>query len=123
MKRNTQPAENTQAADSAQDRTARRGMRLALAQLDVTVGDLDGNAARMLAAARRAHAAGANVVAFPELALTGYPPEDLLLKPAFVADNLRALDQIAAATADLSGLTLVVGFVDRAIDIYNAAAL
>jgi len=98
-------------------------MRLALAQLDVTVGDLDGNAARMLAAARRAHAAGANIVAFPELALTGYPPEDLLLKPAFVADNLRALDQIAAATADLSGLTLVVGFVDRAIDIYNAAAL
>ena len=104
-------------------RVARRGMRLALAQLDVTVGDLDGNAARMLAAARRAHAAGANVVAFPELALTGYPPEDLLLKPAFVADNLRALDQIAAATADLTGLTLVVGFVDRAIDIYNAAAL
>ncbi len=123
MKRNTQPADKTQTIANAHDSAPRRGMRLALAQLDVTVGDLDGNAARMLAAARRAHAAGATVVAFPELALTGYPPEDLLLKPAFVADNLRALDDLAAATTDLTGLTLVVGFVDRVVDIYNAAAL
>lgn len=123
MKRNTRPIDDGQAPDDASAGLARRGMRLALAQLDVTVGDLDGNVARMLAAARRAHAAGASVVAFPELALPGYPPEDLLLKPAFIADNLRALDRLAAATADLSGLTLVVGFVDRVIDIYNAAAL
>jgi len=132
MKRDAPQGRHSQTTDDTRDAAdatvtggaaARRGMRLALAQIDVTVGDLDGNAARVQAAARRAYAAGANVVAFPELALTGYPPEDLLLKPAFVADNLRAVDDLAAATADLAGLTLVVGFVDRVVDIYNAAAL
>ncbi|MEO7003129.1 MAG: NAD+ synthase [Ktedonobacterales bacterium] len=100
-----------------------RRLRIALAQINVTVGDLAGNVARMLAAARQAHDEGATLVAFPELALTGYPPEDLLLKPGFVADNLAALDHLTRETANLSGLTLVVGFVDRVVDIYNAAAV
>src|SRR5579862_4343483 len=108
--------------EEANDRQARQ-LRLALAQIDVAVGDLHGNCQRILDAARQAHRAGVSVVAFPELALPGYPPEDLLLKPGFVADNLRALDQLAQASADLRDLTLVVGFVDRQTDIYNAAAL
>src|SRR5207248_1950300 len=59
----------------------------------------------------------------PELALAGYPPEDLLLKPGFVADNLRKLDELIAASRDLPGLTTIIGFVDRDHDIYNAAAV
>ena len=61
-------------------------LRLAAAQLDLVVGDLAGNSARILDAYERAEAAGCDLVAFPELAVTGYPPEDLLLKPAFVAE-------------------------------------
>ena len=100
-----------------------RTLRLALAQINVTVGDLAGNVERILRDMRRAAEAGAQIVAFPELAITGYPPEDLLLKPGFIADNLRALDQIARATREFPGLTAVVGFVDRDVDIYNAAAV
>ncbi|MDE3229359.1 MAG: NAD+ synthase, partial [Chloroflexota bacterium] len=103
-------------------RSARR-LRLALAQIDVTVGDLAGNVARILAAARTARAEGATVVCAPELAIPGYPPEDLLLKPGFVADNLSALDDLRKATTELSGVTLIAGFVDRAEDLYNAAAV
>lgn len=104
-------------------RTGVRTLRLALAQINVTVGDLAGNVERILRDMRRAAEAGAQIVAFPELAITGYPPEDLLLKPSFIADNLRALDQIAHATREFPGLTVVVGFVDRDVDIYNAAAV
>src|SRR5579859_4496910 len=100
-----------------------RPIRLALAQVNVTVGDLSGNVECILRGMRAASDAGANLVAFPELALTGYPPEDLLLKPGFVADNLRALDTLTAATRDFSDLTVVVGFADRAGDLYNAAAI
>ncbi len=100
-----------------------RQLRLALAQIDVTVGDLSGNVARILAAAREARAAGATVVLAPELAIPGYPPEDLLLKPSFVSDNLRALDDLRRASAELSGVTLITGFVDREDDLYNAAAI
>ncbi len=100
-----------------------RSLRLALAQIDVTVGDLAGNVKHILRDLRRAAEAGANLVAFPELALTGYPPEDLLLKPGFVADNLRALEHLTEATRDFPGLTVVVGFADRDIDLYNAAAI
>ncbi|HEX8731628.1 MAG TPA: NAD+ synthase [Ktedonobacterales bacterium] len=103
-------------------RSARR-LRLALAQIDVTVGDLAGNVARILAAARTARAEGATVVCAPELAIPGYPPEDLLLKPGFVADNLSALEDLRKATTELSGVTLITGFVDRAEDLYNAAAV
>ncbi|MHB8681367.1 MAG: NAD+ synthase [Acidimicrobiales bacterium] len=84
-------------------------LRLALCQLDTVVGDIEGNAGRILAGLARAEEERADLVAFPELALTGYPPEDLLLKPAFVADNRSALDTVAAATGDCVAL---VGFVD-----------
>jgi NAD+ synthase (glutamine-hydrolysing) len=99
-----------------------RQLRLALAQINVTVGDLAGNVARILTAAREARAAGATVVCAPELAIPGYPPEDLLLKPGFVSDNLRALDDLRRASAELSGMTIITGFVDRTQDLFNAAA-
>ncbi|MGH9268601.1 MAG: NAD+ synthase, partial [Acidimicrobiales bacterium] len=75
--------------------------------------------ARVLAALRQAEAAGADLAVFSELVLTGYPPEDLLLKPGFVADNLAALHEVAAATGTCAA---VVGFVDKVLDLHNAAA-
>ena len=98
-------------------------LRVALAQINGTVGDLEGNTQKIQAAMLQAHAAGAHIVCFPELALTGYPPEDLLLKPGFVAANLRQLEHLVAFSRDLPGLTAVIGFVDRDSDIYNAAAI
>ncbi|MCS6801720.1 MAG: NAD+ synthase [Chloroflexota bacterium] len=97
-----------------------RLFRIALAQLNTTVGDLDGNAAKIRAAIAEAQAAGAHLVAFPELALTGYPPEDLLLKPAFLAAARDALEEIARSTV---GIVAIVGVVDAAGDSYNAAAI
>ena len=73
-------------------------VRVAAAQLNLVVGDLEGNASRILDAYDRAEAAGCDLVAFPELAITGYPPEDLLLRPAFVAQAVETLDKIAART-------------------------
>ena len=73
-------------------------MKVALAQLNTTVGDLVGNEARILAAYRRGAAAGVDLVVCPELATTGYPPRDLLLKPHFVAQNLALLERLAVAT-------------------------
>jgi NAD+ synthase (glutamine-hydrolysing) len=84
-------------------------LRLALGQLDTTVGDLPGNLARVARALEEAEAAGADLLVTPELALTGYPPEDLLLKPGFVAANLEALQELAARTGRCA---LLVGFVD-----------
>jgi NAD+ synthase (glutamine-hydrolysing) len=98
-------------------------LRVMLAQINGTVGDLEGNAEKIRMAMQQAHAASAHIVCFPELALTGYPPEDLLLKPGFVAANLRKLEELIAVSADLPGLTAVIGFVDRDDDIYNAAAI
>jgi NAD+ synthase (glutamine-hydrolysing) len=98
-------------------------LRVALAQVNVTVGDLEANTEKIRTAMQHAHAAGAHIVCLPELALTGYPPEDLLLKPGFVAANLRRLDELIDASRDLPGLTAVIGFVDRDHDIYNAAAI
>src|SRR5450432_1568097 len=98
-------------------------LRVALAQINPTVGDLDANTNKIAAAMRKAHAEGAHIVCFPELALTGYPPEDLLLKPGFVDANIHKLDIIREASKELSGLTSVIGFVDREHDIYNAAAV
>ncbi len=95
-------------------------LRLAAAQLDLVVGDLAGNAARILDAYERADAAGCDLVAFPELAITGYPPEDLLLKPAFVAQAVETLEKVAARTGRLAA---VVGFPDAGRDLFNAAAL
>lgn len=82
---------------------------ITLAQLDLTVGDLAGNAARIAAAARAAYARGARLVLTPELSLCGYPPEDLLLRPAFIAACDAALAQLAADLAALSDLSVVVG--------------
>ena len=65
-----------------------RSLRIALAQINTTVGDIDGNVGRILARVREAESLGADLVALPELAVTGYPPEDLLLKPEFIAANL-----------------------------------
>ena len=95
-------------------------LRVALAHLNPTVGDLDGNLGKMLDAYDRAVAAGCDVVAFPELSTTGYPPEDLVLKSGFVADNLAALGKFAAHTGRCAA---VVGFVDQDRDLYNAAAV
>jgi NAD+ synthase (glutamine-hydrolysing) len=97
-----------------------RRLRIGLAQVTVTVGDLEGNTRRILDAIAQARGLGVDLLAFPELALTGYPPEDLLFKPAFIEANLRALEAVMRATA---GLTAVVGFVDRRDDIMNAAAV
>jgi NAD+ synthase (glutamine-hydrolysing) len=95
-------------------------VRIALGQINTHVGDLEGNVARILATLRDAEAQGCDLAVFPELALTGYPPEDLLLKPGFVADNRAALDQVAAAT---TSCVAVVGFVDAERDLHNAAAV
>ncbi|HET6793030.1 MAG TPA: NAD+ synthase [Acidimicrobiales bacterium] len=95
-------------------------LRVALAQMNPVVGDLEGNSAQIVDAIGRATDAGADVVVLPELALTGYPPEDLLLKPGFVADNLAALAQVAGASRSCAA---VVGFVDLDRDLYNAAAV
>ena len=84
-------------------------VKVALAQINATVGDLAGNAQRIIDAARTAHAAGACLLVAPELALTGYPPEDLLLRPAFMQSCARTLDELARQLAEFSGLQVVVG--------------
>jgi len=84
-------------------------VRVALAQIDATVGDLSGNAARIVEAAREAHVQGARVMIAPELALSGYPPEDLLLRPAFMDACARQLLGLAAELGVFDGLTVVVG--------------
>jgi NAD+ synthase (glutamine-hydrolysing) len=95
---------------------------IAAAQINCTVGDLRGNAARILEYAGRAQAAGADLVLTPELSLCGYPPEDLLLRESFLADCRRELERLAG---QVRGTALVVGFPERAADgtRYNAAAL
>lgn len=95
-------------------------LRIALCQIDTTVGDLDGNVAKVREALATAEAHEADLAVFPELTLTGYPPEDLLLKPSFVAANRFALDQVAAATRRC---VAVVGFVDAGRGLCNAAAV
>jgi NAD+ synthase (glutamine-hydrolysing) len=95
-------------------------LRLAMAQINAVVGDLEGNRAKILDWIGRARDLEADLVTFPELALTGYPPEDLLLKPRFIERNLEILKELAAA---VSGITAVVGFVDLREGLYNAAAI
>ncbi len=95
-------------------------MRLALCQINTIVGDIDGNAELARDGIRAARAAGAELVLFPELTLTGYPPEDLLLKEHFLADAAAALRSLAADTADI---VAIVGFPERAADVYNACAV
>src|SRR5271166_2224761 len=88
--------------------------------MNATVGDIAGNADRIRAGVAGARDAEADLVLFPELALTGYPPEDLLLKEHFLADARAALEQLAA---EIHGVVAVVGFPERAEDVYNAAAV
>jgi len=95
-------------------------LTLALAQVDPTVGDLDGNAWLVRENAARARDAGAELVLFPELVLTGYPPEDLLLKEHFLQATQEAL---AALAAEMHGIVAMVGFPERADDVYNALAV
>ncbi|HNA85804.1 MAG TPA: nitrilase-related carbon-nitrogen hydrolase, partial [Nitrospira sp.] len=87
-----------------------RFLRVAMAQINPTVGDIDGNTALIKAWIKEARRAKADLVAFPELAITGYPPEDLLFKARFVDDAQRALKALAA---DAHGLVVVVGYVGR----------
>src|SRR6478672_10234897 len=95
-------------------------MRVALAQINATVGDIAGNEAKVREQLARAREAGAQLALFPELVITGYPPEDLLLKEHFLADARAAVARIAAQT---EGNVAVVGFPERAEDVYNAAAI
>ncbi|HEY3412970.1 MAG TPA: NAD+ synthase [Armatimonadota bacterium] len=97
-------------------------VRLGLVQLNSTVGDLAGNTDRIIAALRQANDEGCDIVAFPELAITGYPPEDLLLKPRFLHENVQCLQRIAEAQAEVR-TAAIVGFVDVSDDISNAAAI
>ncbi|MDP9342234.1 MAG: NAD+ synthase [Actinomycetota bacterium] len=97
-------------------------IRIALGQINSTVGDLDGNVDKMVEWTARATEAGADLVCFPELAVTGYPPEDLVLRPQFVRDNLEALEDLARRTA--GGSAVLTGFVDRTErGLHNAAGL
>jgi NAD+ synthase (glutamine-hydrolysing) len=97
-----------------------RRLRIGLSQINTTVGDFPGNMSRIIDGLKRACECGADLVLFPELAISGYPPEDLLLKPSFIQANQACLNELLPHTR---GLTAVVGFVDVDSDIYNAAAV
>jgi len=96
-------------------------LRVAIAQINSTVGDLKGNSRKIIEYLQRARSFGADIISFPELAITGYPPEDLLHRSKFVEDNLEELRFIAKQVKDI---VAIVGFVDKKLDkIYNAAAV
>ena len=97
-----------------------RTLRIGLCQINTTVGDIEGNTKKILDYIERGKKMGAELLTFPEMAVTGYPPEDLLLMPRFIEANLKAIQRIAKAT---TSITALVGFVDKKEDIYNAAAL
>jgi NAD+ synthase (glutamine-hydrolysing) len=98
-----------------------RRLRLGMAQINTTVGDFSGNRQKILEAIEQARSSGVDLLTFPELAVCGYPPEDLLFKPEFITENLKSLEKIAKES---SGIDIVIGFVDEAnSSIYNAAAI
>jgi NAD+ synthase (glutamine-hydrolysing) len=97
-----------------------KSFRVALAQFNATVGDIEGNQRAAIEAIAKARANGADMIVFPELAVTGYPPQDLLFKSDFIAKNQEALRAIARECGDIAA---IVGFVDRKGDIFNAAAI
>jgi len=97
-----------------------RQLRLGLAQLNPTVGDLDGNFERIAGAIERARELAVDILAFPEMVITGYPPEDLLLKPSFIERAVQRTHELLPLTR---GMTVVVGTVDRDVDLYNSAAV
>src|SRR5688500_6082433 len=101
-------------------------MRIALAQINPTVGDIAGNSRKILEFTDRARRQGAALVVFPELSVIGYPPKDLLLKPQFVEDNLRAVRAIAGRVG--AGIEVIVGYAERNAQpvgrpLHNAVAL
>src|SRR5215217_3930329 len=95
-------------------------VRVALAQINARVGDLEGNAERINARIDEAREAGAEVVLLPELAITGYPPEDLLLREHFLSAAREALESVASNS---EGILALVGFPERGFDVYNALAV
>jgi NAD+ synthase (glutamine-hydrolysing) len=95
-------------------------MRIALAQINTTVGDFEGNTRKITDSIEEARSLGTDIVVFPELAICGYPPEDLLFKPQFIQENVDCLNQIVGQSHDI---VVIVGFVDQKEDIYNAAAI
>lgn len=97
-----------------------RTLRIGLCQINTTVGDIEGNTKKILDYIAKGKKMGADLLAFPEMAVTGYPPEDLLLMTKFIEANLKAVNQIAKATM---GITAIVGFVNKDGDIFNSAAL
>jgi NAD+ synthase (glutamine-hydrolysing) len=97
-----------------------RTLRIGLCQINTTVGDIEGNTKKIIDYIAKGKRMGADLLVFPEMAVTGYPPEDLLLMPKFIEANLKALKTIAKAT---TSITAVVGFVNRDGDIFNSAAL
>src|ERR671916_3196907 len=96
-------------------------MRVALAQINTTVGDVWGNVEKAADALKRATDAGAELVALPELTIPGYPPEDLLMRPTFIKENLQALEEFAKEVPE--GIVATIGFVDLEADLYNACAV
>ncbi len=99
----------------------RQALRIAVAQINSTVGDLEGNKQKIIQYIQRARSFGVDIISFPELALTGYPPEDLLLKPKFAHDNLETLKELIKTVDDIA---VIVGFVDKkGRDLYNSAAV
>ena len=97
-----------------------RTVRLALCQINPYLGDLKGNVSKIVSYIKKGEDLGADIIAFPELAITGYPPEDLLLRQQFIEDNIAALHDIACTPTKA---IVIVGLVDRVDDIYNAAAI
>ena len=97
-----------------------RTLRIGLCQINTTVGDIGGNTKKILAYIRKGEKMGADLLVFPELAVTGYPPEDLLFMPKFIDANLKGIQQITKAT---TSITAIVGFVHKDGDIFNSAAL
>src|SRR3989304_4992833 len=97
-----------------------RQLRIGMAQINATVGDFHSNVRKISEAMNQASALRVDLLTFPELAICGYPPEDLLMKPKFITANLKAVEQIVERSA---GLTVILGFVDTKEDIYNAAAV
>lgn len=95
-------------------------IRIGMAQINSTVGDLSGNTEKIIRFIDEARSLGVDLLTFPELAMTGYPPEDLLLKPQFIKQNRESLNKIIEHSSDMS---VVVGFVDSDGDTYNAAAV
>ena len=95
-------------------------IRIGIAQINPTMGDLSNNTRKIIRFIDEAKSLGVDLLTFPELAITGYPPEDLLFKPQFITQNRKSLDEIVKHT---SGIAIVIGFVDSNNDIYNAAAM